>query len=915
MKTALKNKWALSIVVALVAFAELLFNVGAEPQRRVAVAGSHPLSSIQTWQPAAAERQLHLMAVLGLRNTGQLEKLKDQLQQPRSPSYHQWLSSADFARQFGPTAAQLQAVTDWLKGSGFTIDSADLGTREVRFSGSVAQVQQALGTAIVSNGSQFANLTDPQIPASLAGSIVAFFGLNNLSPGPLPTPTPAATLGVISPLAKVPGSKQTHFSPQDFWLFYNEAPPTNPGANGGTTAPDCIALLEIATLPAVPSPSASPTPSVLNIFTSQFDIPTTQIRIIPTDPNTPPSPANDNEPPLDVDWAHSVAPNTPIYLYVATIPNSTTQAFDTLSLAVSQNACGVISSSIDDQHPCPDLAQIRAYAEADTQAVIQGQTLFHSSGDYGSFYPCGQPASTPGETGVQPSIEESSASSDVTVVGGTQFNPVYDAEGNNTSVLAPGFEQVWQEYTPLSPVPTPTPAPEKGTSGGGISVVFPAPSWQAAIVPYGLTAPLTMRGVPDVSAGASPNQPGYWIATTLNCPHGATTCFVGDGGTSASSPIWAGISRLIAQSLNTTRLGNINPQLYQLAASGSPALVDVSQLGNNCTFDTCSAYPGYQVGPCYDLGTGLGSPNIQNLIASFQPTATPTITPSATASATPSASPSPTPTASASPSPTPTVSATARPTATPTATSLPSATASASPRPSGTATVAPSPTPIGPTPTPVPGAQASASQIVSNGLIGQIVPGGTLSVTNTTKSTETINTVTVALSNPGLFSNLTMSGSVNGAAAQTAVTGTLGNSTVFTFNPPLSMPAGAVAQFTLNATLSPNAARADTPVRYASLLPGGGSGGTLPMGAGLGLLGIGLLAMPAGRRRRALVIAALLLLLASSQIGCGGGSSGIVVLNSSQQQVPAGGVGVANPQGAVGVQGLPATLSTIRLVS
>ena len=92
------------------------------------------------------------MAVLGLRNTDQLERLKDQLQQPGSPAYHRWLSSDDFARQFGPTSAQLQAVTDWLKGSGFTIESADLGTREVRFSGSVAQVQQALGTAIVSNG-------------------------------------------------------------------------------------------------------------------------------------------------------------------------------------------------------------------------------------------------------------------------------------------------------------------------------------------------------------------------------------------------------------------------------------------------------------------------------------------------------------------------------------------------------------------------------------------------------------------------------------------------------------------------------------------------------------------------------------------------------------------------------------------
>ena len=460
--------------------------------------------------------------------------------------------------------------------------------------------------------------------------------------------------------------------------------------------------------------------------------------------------------------------------------------------------------------------------------MIQGQTLFHSSGDYGSFYPCGQPGSTPGQSGVQPSIEESSASSDVTVVGGTQFDPVYDANGN-TSVLTPGFEHVWQNFTP---VPTPTPsAPAKGTSGGGISVVFPAPSWQASIVPYGLSAPLTMRGVPDVSAGASSSQPGYWIATTVKCKS-VIPCFIGDGGTSASSPIWAGISRLIAQSFNTTRLGNINPQLYQLAASGSPALVDVSQPGNNCTFDTCSVYPGYEIGPGYDLGTGLGSPNIQNLIAAFQPTA---------------------------------------------------------------------------------GAQASASNIVSNGRIGQTVPGGTLNVTNITNSTETINTVTVALSNPGLFSNLTMSGSVNGAASQTAVTGTLGSRTIFTFNPPLSIPAGGVAQFTLDATLSRNAAQADTAGRYAGLLPGGGSRSTLPMGASLGLLGIGLLAIPTGRRRRALVIAALITMLAFSQIGCGGDSSGVV--NSSQQQVPAGGVATTNAHGTVRVQGLPATMSTIRLVS
>ena len=227
MKTALKNKSALSIVVVLVAIAELLFSVGAEPQEPVAVAGNHPLASIQTWQPAAAGLQLHLMAVLGLRDTDQLEKLKDQLQQPGSPAYHQWLSSADFARQFGPTGAQLQAVTDWLKGSGFTIDSADLGTREVRFSGSVAQVQQALGTAIVSNGSQFANLTDPQIPASLAGSIVAIFGLNNLSPSPAATPTPAAALGAISPLGD--SSRQQALLAAGFLALLQRGSPYQPG--------------------------------------------------------------------------------------------------------------------------------------------------------------------------------------------------------------------------------------------------------------------------------------------------------------------------------------------------------------------------------------------------------------------------------------------------------------------------------------------------------------------------------------------------------------------------------------------------------------------------------------------------------------------------------------------------------------
>jgi hypothetical protein len=69
--------------------------------------------------------------------------------------------------------------------------------------------------------------------------------------------------------------------------------------------------------------------------------------------------------------------------------------------------------------------------------------------------------------------------------------------------------------------------------------------------------------------------------------------------------------------LKTTRLGNINPRLYALAKAGSPSLVDVSNQGQNCPFSDCGTFPGYQVGPGYDLATGLGSPVIDELVACF----------------------------------------------------------------------------------------------------------------------------------------------------------------------------------------------------------------------------------------------------------------------------------------------------------
>jgi len=74
------------------------------PGGTVAIAGNHPNIALTGWKPAAGELKIHMTAVLALRNRRELAELKTQLQQPGSPNYHKWLSTAEFIRRFGPTS-------------------------------------------------------------------------------------------------------------------------------------------------------------------------------------------------------------------------------------------------------------------------------------------------------------------------------------------------------------------------------------------------------------------------------------------------------------------------------------------------------------------------------------------------------------------------------------------------------------------------------------------------------------------------------------------------------------------------------------------------------------------------------------------------------------------------------------------
>ena len=157
--------------------------------------------------------------------------------------------------------------------------------------------------------------------------------------------------------------------------------------------------------------------------------------------------------------------------------------------------------------------------------------------------------------------------------GGTKLN------GSGTSITS---EVVWNET-----------AANEGATGGGISVLFPQPTWQS-----GIAATTAGRGVPDVSGNADPAT-GYQVRVD-----GESLVI---GGTSAVAPLWAGLLA-VANAKSRSSAGFLQPRLY----AAKNVCRDITS-GNNGAF---------QAGPGWDACTGLGSPNVPNLFALLAPAKT-----------------------------------------------------------------------------------------------------------------------------------------------------------------------------------------------------------------------------------------------------------------------------------------------------
>lgn len=218
-----------------------------------------------------------------------------------------------------------------------------------------------------------------------------------------------------------------------------------------------------------------------------------------------------------------------------------------------------------------DLAPARAALIA---AQHHGTTAFNASGDLAGLECKGghEWSAPPGPDDI--GLDSVASLPEMTDVGGTRLSA--DTDGRWLG------EQSWFD-PPLS----------QGT-GGGTSALFDRPPWQAGIAASDSDRRLT----PDVAALADPFT-------------GMRIVFNGEqvigGGTSLSAPLWAGIAAVINQYLEEnggSKIGDLNPVLYEIAQGARlPAFRDVTLGGNAVDL----------AGPGYDLVTGLGTPNAENL--------------------------------------------------------------------------------------------------------------------------------------------------------------------------------------------------------------------------------------------------------------------------------------------------------------
>ncbi|MGD0892843.1 MAG: choice-of-anchor D domain-containing protein [Terracidiphilus sp.] len=446
-------------------------------------------------------------------------------------------------------------------------------------------------------------------------------------------------------------------------------------------------------------------------FRSTFGLPAMTLKTIVngTDPGADGS-GGQLENSLDVEMSGATAPGAQIVLVVSS--STATTGGDMLSdeYIIDNEVAHIMSASYGECELGLGTAGNSAYNTIWQQGATAGISIFESAGDQGSAGCTSSDTAGPNADKIGLQVNGMASSPFVTAVGGTDFTWSFVADGTTTywnSTNGTQFQtakgimpEVPWNSTCTNPLLDPlfgAANPEQLCNGlisydsgffdglivitggsGGISHCtqptgttsstcaggYTKPSWQTG---YGSST--TNRDVPDVSLFASGGFPSTvnGSAILLCDSAGGAACNYTSvagieaqqvGGTSASSPLMAGVMALVVQKTDAFQ-GLANPAFYKLYANQKSAGTDCNSStvtnGNSCIFydvtqgtnaqvcftgdpncvtntsgDELGILSGYAAGTGYDDATGLGTLNVTNLVnnwSSVTGTTSATLTP------------------------------------------------------------------------------------------------------------------------------------------------------------------------------------------------------------------------------------------------------------------------------------------------
>jgi subtilase family serine protease len=599
-------------------------------------AATAKIVSVATAAPATA---VDFEVFLPLRNKAGLEALLVAQQTAGSPSYHKWLTPAQFATQFGPAATTFASVESAAKAAGLQVTAAH--TRSFHVSGSAAQAGKFLGASLdtvsFSDGRTTLRSAKPMaLPASLQqqGVVIAAF-----------TGIPARHTHFHKISGAVPANRYSPEGP--YWFDDMKQAYNYPSYN--SRMPSGTRLSGVGASVAVLMETSAQQSDVDQFFNHEHWTTTTHLnppkfRVMNVDGGAPFNSGSGGsfEASLDVQQVLGGAPGAAVTL--VSIPDlADSHILDGYVAIVDGNKWDLVNSSFGGcelgytpayNEGVDETGVLRTYHEVFAQGNAQGITFVASSGDSAGLS-CPSVNYFFGATDARfvVSVETPADDPNVTAVGGGNL---ITTTPPNPQTTPPTLTSKYVKENAFSDPEVPYDIYGFGTNvsggrwgaGGGQSVVFGRPTYQNWITFYGNN--VTGRAVPDVGMQVG----GCPLGLAANCnstDSAAVVTFAGGNygviGTSVSSPEFVGALALVVQ-YRGGRLGNLNPFLwaqgYTQTDLGGAKAATVAQFfhkgqwGYNGVVHTQDT-----VG--FDYMYGNGSPNMRTLfgLTGFAPAGDP----------------------------------------------------------------------------------------------------------------------------------------------------------------------------------------------------------------------------------------------------------------------------------------------------